>query len=194
MFWQIHRNRIAYVYGVNIANEDLPIGVPSSVKALRQMPVCDTLHAWNLMVSSLFIFYKITFSFFFAVICVTVKTIYCTSHLNSCAFPFFQDLKSFFTRQKTKTKQLFQDSFKIQNPFFPTHKQKQNRKSLFWEKCNLNWLTVREPIVMRCSNITRTWNLHYMRVEELEDLNLSTETLHLCSRECYWNLKKFVIS
>ena len=34
-----------------------------------------------------------------------MKAIYCIGHLKSCAFPFFQHLKSFFTRQKQKQKQ-----------------------------------------------------------------------------------------
>ena len=107
-----------------------------------------------------------------------MKVIYCIGHLKSCAFPFFQHLKSFFTRQKN---QPFQDNFQDSQPFFP----RQNKKSLFWAKLSLIWLIVREPIVTHCTNSTLTWSLQCLEIDELEDLNLSTKILYLCSRKYY---------
>lgn len=132
---------------------------------------------------SLFILYKITFSWFcFVFIFVTMKTVFCTGHLNSCAFPILP----FSTRQKQKQKSLSKIFLKIQ-VFLSSSKTK--LRTSFWSGKLLIWLIVTWSILMRCGNSTLTSRFQCWELMSWKIKNSQLRYFALCSREYYSGLK-----
>lgn len=132
---------------------------------------------------SLFILYKITFSWFcFVFIFVTMKTVFCTGHLNSCAFPILP----FSTRQKQKQKSLSKIFLKIQ-VFLSSSKTK--LRTSFWSGKLLIWLIVTWSILMRCGNSTLTSRIQCWELMSWKIKKSQLRYFALCSREYYSGLK-----